>query len=55
MPTNNKACTSGKRHKWNFVRNRITQSGGPTTIRISKRGIYRCDCGAQKLGEPGHD
>jgi hypothetical protein len=49
-----RACTTGKRHKWEFAHNRITQSGGPTTIRISKRGVYCCACGETKLGEPGH-
>lgn len=47
-----KPCTLGKRHKWVFALNRIVQSGGPSTIRISKRGVYRCECGAQKFGEP---
>lgn len=49
-----RACTTGKRHKWEFSHNRITQSGGPTTILISKRGVYCCACGETKLGEPGH-
>ncbi len=50
-----RACTSGARHKWEFVKNLITQSGGPNVIRISKRGIYRCSCGETKIGVPGHD
>lgn len=50
-----KPCKLGKRHKWEFAHNRITQSGGPRTVRISKRGVYRCACGATKIGGPGHD
>lgn len=50
-----KPCTAGTRHKWQFVRNRIIQSGGPTSIHISKRGVYQCACGETKIGEPAHD
>lgn len=50
-----RACTTGNRHKWEFAHNRITHSGGPRTIRISMRGVYRCACGETKLGAPGHE
>ncbi len=55
MRKTTKPCSLGPRHKWQLIRNQIVQSGGPTTVRISKRGIYRCDCGETKQGEPGHD
>jgi hypothetical protein len=47
-----KPCTLGKRHKWEFVHNQITETHGLTTVRISKRGVYRCACGVHKFGNP---
>lgn len=55
MRKTTKPCSLGPRHKWQLIRNQIVQSGGPITVRISKRGIYRCNCGETKQGEPGHD
>lgn len=49
-----RACTLGKRHKWAFVRNVITQYQNGRTVRISERGAYRCECGAFKYGEPAY-
>lgn len=45
-------CTIGKRHKWAWVKDKVVTSGGPSQYRISQRGIYRCECGARKYGEP---
>jgi hypothetical protein len=47
-----KPCTLGKRHAWVHAHDQVVQSGGPSTIRISKRGVYLCACGAKKLGQP---
>lgn len=49
-----KPCTLGKRHKWAFVKNVVTQYQQGSTVRISQRGKYQCECGARKLGEPAH-
>lgn len=49
-----KPCTLGKRHSWTFVRNVVTSHLSGRFGRITKRGLYRCECGAQKNGTPGH-
>lgn len=49
-----KPCIDGKRHKWTFIRNETTTSGTLRTVRVSLKGVYRCEvCGKAKLGEPG--
>jgi hypothetical protein len=45
-----KPCTLGKRHKWAFVNNVITQRLTGCTVHLSKRGVYRCECGQRKDG-----
>lgn len=44
-------CTKAKRHKWLFFKNvtvkRFYASG---SIQLSLRGLFRCKCGAEKLG-----
>lgn len=52
MSSKPKPCTLGKRHSWAFVKNRIITTRGVRTASISQRGVYRCECGAVKLGEP---
>ena len=47
-----KPCTLAKRHAWTFVRNRICTNINGSSAQISQRGVYRCKCGARKLGEP---
>lgn len=49
-----KPCTLGKRHTWTFVRNVVTSHLSGRVGRITKRGLYRCECGAAKYGAPGH-
>ncbi|WP_176461557.1 hypothetical protein [Pseudomonas aeruginosa] len=44
-----KPCTLGKRHSWTFVRNVVTSHLSGRVGRITKRGLYRCEC-----GNPGH-
>lgn len=46
-----KPCTIGKRHRWTFVRNVVTRYQSGRTVRLSQRGLYRCECGAAKYGE----
>lgn len=47
----NKSCTIGKRHKWQFVRNATrTSQRGCAGYRVSRVGIYRCECGERKIG-----
>ena len=46
-----KPCTLGKRHRWQFVKNVvITRLNGRFGV-ISRRGLYRCECGQTKYGE----
>lgn len=45
-----KPCTIGKRHKWVFVRNQIRTTYMGSSVRLSKVGIYRCECGQCKAG-----
>lgn len=49
-------CTLWRRHRWSFIKNvayGVTLSSG--AMRFSKRGVYRCECGAQKTGPAGHE
>lgn len=43
-------CTIGKRHKWVFVKKQIRTTYMGSSARISKVGIYRCECGQRKAG-----
>lgn len=47
-----KPCTLGKRHRWAFRHDVITTYMNGRIGRVSKRGLYRCECGAEKLGNP---
>lgn len=46
-----KKCTIGKRHKWDFVKNVTLERRSFNSIQISKRGLYKCECGAEKYDE----
>lgn len=55
-----KPCAvSGAKHKWTFVRNgtvRKTSGGfGGTSVQLSLRGLYRCECGMDRIGAARHD
>jgi hypothetical protein len=51
-----KKCTKGPRHKWEWKKDvtnvslSITASG--TRRAFSRRGIFVCECGASKEGQP---
>jgi len=45
-----KPCTIGKRHKWKFAKNQIRTTYMGSSARISKVGIYKCECGERKVG-----
>lgn len=48
-------CTLGSQHKWAWQRDRtVTTSAGPygNRLHISRKGVYRCACGAAKYGQP---
>lgn len=51
-----KPCTLGKRHKWEFVKSvtsrKVRVSAQGTAVRLSLRGLYQCQCGEKKLGDP---
>ncbi|MEX5458674.1 hypothetical protein AB5N16_12315 [Pseudomonas aeruginosa] len=48
-----KPCTIGKRYSWSFIRNVVTYHLSGRFVRITKRGLYRCECGAEKYGNAG--
>lgn len=48
-------CTKGPKHKWEFVRNKEVMHSTPTTMSITLKGVYRCACGARKLGDFRHE
>lgn len=54
MAPASKACTLGPRHKWVHVRDivnkKITMNQRGTTVRMSARGEYKCECGATRIG-----
>jgi len=50
-----KPCTNGPRHKWVWKRNTASTSMTARTIGFSLRGVYRCECGASKIGAPNHN
>lgn len=47
-----KACTLAKRHKWTFIKNVTRRYQNGSTVQFSRRGAYRCECGAVKYAEP---
>lgn len=50
-----KPCTLGPKHKWQWVKNvtirNVTISSRGTSVRISLRGLYQCECGADRIGK----
>lgn len=49
-----KPCKIGPRHKWTWLKNiASSQVGGRGAYAyFTLRGIYRCECGAKKVGRP---
>lgn len=49
-----KKCTLNPKHKWTWVKDKTVQSGSfgtsGCTIRTSRKGVYKCECGALKYG-----
>lgn len=46
-----KPCTSGKRHKWSFIKNQIRTVHSGNSAGISQVGIYKCSfCEQKKFG-----
>ena len=45
-----KKCTKGGRHKWKFEKNYMKISCTTKSTRVSKQGLYRCECGEWKAG-----
>lgn len=56
MSAKPKQCTFGPKHKWVWLKNtRIGKgsfAGGGHTVQISLKGIYKCECGEKKIGQP---
>jgi hypothetical protein len=47
-----KCSVHGKRHKWAFVKNVWQHQITLRSARSTKRGVYRCDCGEARVGQP---
>lgn len=48
-------CTRGPRHEWAWLKNVMDLYVGPRYAGLTLRGLYRCECGARKLGQPNHN
>lgn len=48
-------CTLGPKHKWAHVRDLVVKNikinSRGTTVRMSARGEYKCECGAVRHGK----
>ena len=55
-----KLCTIGPKHKWQWVKNvtinKLTIGPRGSSMHVSLRGIYKCECGADRIGRdnPGN-
>lgn len=56
MSAKPKPCTLGPKHKWTWLKNTKTYkgsfTGGGHAVQISLKGIYKCECGEKKTGQP---
>lgn len=50
-----KPCDLGPRHKWTWVKNVTKSSVTGRTASFTSKGLYRCECGAKKLGAHNHN
>lgn len=50
-----KPCTQGARHTWAWLKNVTNSQIGGRGASFSLRGVYRCACGAKKVGAPNHN
>lgn len=53
--TPTKPCSIGPRHAWMWVKNVTNSQIGGRSASFTLRGLYRCACGAKKIGAPNHD
>lgn len=55
MATKIKPCSLGPKHKWDWVRDKTVTTGTVglygASRHISRKGVYKCECGALKYGE----
>ena len=49
-----KDCTLGQKHKWAWIKNVNKTEITTQWTRFNLKGQYRCLCGSQKIGQPGH-
>lgn len=59
MTKNAKPCTIGPKHKWSWQRNvavmKATYGPRGNSVQMSLRGLYKCQCGAHRVGKANHD
>lgn len=46
-----KKCTVGSRHKWEFIKNVVMGTRTFHTVRVTQKGLYKCECSETKYGE----
>lgn len=50
-----KPCSISSKHKWEFVNNvtlkDVTYGATGTQVKIRFRGLYKCACGAKRIGQ----
>lgn len=56
MSAKPKPCTLGPKHKWTWLKNAkitmFTFGGRASAGQLSLKGIYKCECGEKKTGQP---
>ena len=50
-----KPCTLASKHKWAWIKNVTTYRVGQRSATFALKGLYRCECGAQKTGPMNHN
>lgn len=54
MTSTTAKCTIGPRHKWAWTHDvthrNVTMNARGTQVKLSRRGWYKCECGAKRLG-----
>lgn len=49
-------CIDGKRHSWEWIKNKTYTIQNFHSVNISTKGIYKCkNCGVKKLGVMQHE
>ena len=54
-----KPCTIGPRHRWEWIKNisvgSLVHTRRGTLGKFTLKGLYKCQCGHKKYGQPNHN